>query len=127
MCGRQRQICVRDRFGAVGINGEEANRVPGIINASFGFVDGEALLLALSSLALSTGSACASASLDPSYVLRAMGVSDELAHSSLRFSFGRYTTEDDVVAALEKIELALEQLRASSPHWTNHLSSTKAQ
>ena len=90
------------------INGSVDQRIPGIFNVSFNFVEGESLIMSLSDLAVSSGSACTSASLEPSYVLRALGRNDELAHSSLRFSIGRFTTEEDVDLAIEKVRAAVE-------------------
>ena len=84
---------------------------------SFAFVEGESLLMSLKDLAISSGSACTSASLEPSYVLRALGLNDELAHSSLRFSFGRFTTEDDVDQAAQSVRHAVDKLRELSPLW----------
>jgi cysteine desulfurase len=98
-------------------NGSLAQRVPHNLNVSFNYVEGESLLMALKDLAISSGSACTSASLEPSYVLRALGLSDELAHSSLRFSIGRYTTEADIDYALGKIKDAVSKLRELSPLW----------
>ena len=99
------------------LNGHPDFRLPGALNVSFNFVEGESLIMALKDLAISSGSACTSASLEPSYVLRALGRSDELAHSSLRFSVGRFTTEEDVDFAIEKVTLAVERLRELSPLW----------
>lgn len=99
------------------LNGHPDLRLPGALNVSFNFVEGESLIMALKDLAISSGSACTSASLEPSYVLRALGRSDELAHSSLRFSVGRFTTEEDVDFAIEKVTLAVERLRELSPLW----------
>ncbi len=99
------------------LNGDEQSRLPGALNVSFNFVEGESLIMALKDLAISSGSACTSASLEPSYVLRALGRSDELAHSSLRFSIGRYTTEAEVDFAIEKLRGAVEKLRELSPLW----------
>jgi cysteine desulfurase len=99
------------------INGSVDQRIPGIFNVSFNFVEGESLIMSLSDLAVSSGSACTSASLEPSYVLRALGRNDELAHSSLRFSIGRFTTEEDVDLAIEKVRAAVEKLRELSPLW----------
>ncbi len=99
----------------VQLNGHPEQCLPGILNVSFAGVDGERLLIALKDLALSTGSACASASLDPSHVLQAMGVSRELALSSLRFSLGRYTTADDIEFALERVGESLAGLRRAGP------------
>jgi len=99
------------------VNGDLNQRVAGNINISFAFVEGESLIMALKDLAVSSGSACTSASLEPSYVLRAIGLSDELAHSSIRFSFGRFTTDEDVDFAISKIRHAVEKLRELSPLW----------
>ena len=99
------------------VNGELEHHVPGIINISFNFVEGESLIMSLPELALSSGSACTSASLEPSYVLRALGMNDELAHSSLRFSVGRFTTEKDVDAAIAQVRKSVEKLRELSPLW----------
>lgn len=99
------------------VNGSLEQRVPGNLNVSFAFVEGESLIMALKDIAVSSGSACTSASLEPSYVLRALGLSDELAHSSLRFSFGRFTTEEDVDYAADKVRQAVIKLRELSPLW----------
>ena len=101
----------------VHLNGSSEQHVPGIINISFAFVEGESLIMALRDLAVSSGSACTSASLEPSYVLRALGLNDEMAHSSIRFSIGRYTTEKDVDDAVAKVRHAVEKLRELSPLW----------
>ena len=102
---------------AVTINGDLEQRVPHNLNISFAFVEGESLLMALKDLAVSSGSACTSASLEPSYVLRALGLDDELAHSSIRFSFGRFTTEEEIDYAIELIRVAVNKLRDMSPLW----------
>ncbi|MFT6957115.1 MAG: cysteine desulfurase [Halieaceae bacterium] len=99
----------------VHVNGNVEARLPGAMNISIAFVDGESLIMSLKDLAVSSGSACTSASLEPSYVLRALGLSDELAHSSLRFAFGRFTTEEDVDFAIEQLCAAVEKLRALAP------------
>ena len=99
------------------LNGHPEQRLPGALNVSFNFVEGESLIMALKDLAISSGSACTSASLEPSYVLRALGRSDELAHSSLRFSVGRFTTEEDVDHAILQVLAAVEKLRDLSPLW----------
>ena len=99
------------------LNGHPECRLPGALNVSFNFVEGESLIMALKDLAISSGSACTSASLEPSYVLRALGRSDELAHSSLRFSVGRFTTEEEVDHAIVQVRAAVEKLRALSPLW----------
>jgi cysteine desulfurase len=98
-------------------NGDLDSHVPGIINMSFNFVEGESLIMSLPEIAVSSGSACTSASLEPSYVLRALGMNDELAHSSLRFSIGRFTTEADVDQAINQVRQAVEKLRELSPLW----------
>ncbi len=99
------------------INGNQEQGVPHIFNISFNFVEGESLIMALKDLAVSSGSACTSASLEPSYVLRALGRNDELAHSSIRFSFGRFTTEEEVDHAVEQIQKSIGRLRDMSPLW----------
>jgi len=99
------------------INGDIKQRVPGNLNISFNYVEGESLMMAISDVAVSSGSACTSASLEPSYVLRALGRSDELAHSSIRFSIGRYTTEKDVDDAIRLVREKVEKLRDLSPLW----------
>ena len=99
------------------INGDFDHRIPGNLNVSFNFVEGESLIMALKDLAVSSGSACTSASLEPSYVLRAIGRNDELAHSSIRFSFGRFTTEEDIDYVIPLIRSKIEKLRALSPLW----------
>ncbi|OEF28624.1 IscS subfamily cysteine desulfurase [Vibrio rumoiensis] len=102
---------------AVTINGDLEQRLPNNLNVSFAFVEGESLLMALKDLAVSSGSACTSASLEPSYVLRALGLDDELAHSSVRFSFGRFTTAEEIDYAVEQIRVAVDKLRDMSPLW----------
>ncbi|NVJ66968.1 MAG: IscS subfamily cysteine desulfurase [Gammaproteobacteria bacterium] len=99
------------------LNGHETQRVAGILNVSFNFVEGESLIMALKDLAVSSGSACTSASLEPSYVLRALGRDDELAHSSIRFTIGRFTTEEEVDYALAQINDGIGRLRELSPLW----------
>jgi cysteine desulfurase len=99
------------------VNGDIDHRVAGNLNISFNFVEGESLMMALRDLAVSSGSACTSASLEPSYVLRAIGLNDELAHSSLRMTIGRFTTEEEVDHAIGKIHEAVAKLRELSPLW----------
>ena len=99
------------------VNGSLDHRVASNLNISFAFVEGESLIMALKDLAISSGSACTSASLEPSYVLRALGLSDELAHSSLRFSIGRFTTEEEIDYAIIQVRRAVEKLRELSPLW----------
>ena len=103
------------------INGDLKNKVPNILNVSFNFVEGESLIMGLKDIAVSSGSACTSASLEPSYVLRALGRKDELAHSSIRFSFGRFTNDDDVNNTLEILSNVVHRLRELSPLWEMHL------
>lgn len=105
------------------LNGENAHRIDNVMNISFAFVDGESLMRAISELAVSSGSACTSGSPEPSYVLRALGISDELASSSIRFSFGRMTTEADINRAVDLVRTAVEKLRALSPLWEMHQDS----
>lgn len=102
---------------AVYVNGSIEHRVPGNLNVSFAYVEGESLMMALKDLAVSSGSACTSASLEPSYVLRALGLTDELAHSSIRFSIGRYTTEEEIDYAVNLLKTAIVKLRELSPLW----------
>ena len=99
------------------VSGDMNHQIPGITNISFNFVEGESLIMSLPDIALSSGSACTSASLEPSYVLRALGLNDELAHSSLRFSIGRFTTEENVDQAISSVRTAVEKLRELSPLW----------
>ena len=99
------------------LNGDVDHSIPNIVNISFNFVEGESLMMSLKDFAVSSGSACTSATLEPSYVLRAIGLSDELAHSSIRFSFGRYTTEQDIDHVITQMRSAVEKLRALSPLW----------
>ncbi|MCU7923568.1 MAG: IscS subfamily cysteine desulfurase [Candidatus Thiodiazotropha sp. (ex Dulcina madagascariensis)] len=99
------------------LNGDESQRVAGNLNVSFAFVEGESLIMALKDLAVSSGSACTSASLEPSYVLRALGREDELAHSSIRFTLGRFSTEEEVDYAIDKIRTEVKRLRELSPLW----------
>jgi len=99
------------------INGDMESRIPGNLNISFNYVEGESLMMAISDIAVSSGSACTSASLEPSYVLRALGLSDELAHSSIRFTIGRYTTESEVDEAITLVREKVQKLRDLSPLW----------
>ena len=125
----ERILKLRNRFlksvqqlEQVRVNGALQQRVAGNLNISLAGVEGETLLMSLRDLALSTGSACTSASLEPSYVLKAIGVDDELAHSSLRFSFGRFTTEEEVDFAANTLCAVVKKLRAGSPLWAKHRS-----
>ena len=105
------------RLPEVFLNGDLEQRLPGNLNLSFAYVEGEGLMMGIKDLAVSSGSACTSASLEPSYVLRALGVNEELAHTSLRIGFGRFTTEEEVDFAVEQISSEVERLRAMSPLW----------
>ncbi|MBI2792109.1 MAG: IscS subfamily cysteine desulfurase [Gammaproteobacteria bacterium] len=98
-------------------NGHPTQCLPGILNLSINYIEGESLIMGLKDLALSSGSACTSASLEPSYVLRSLGLNDELAHSSLRFSLGRFTTEDEVNRAIQSVRKVISRLREMSPLW----------
>ena len=120
----KRIIALRDRLlkglgdmEELYVNGDLDKRVPHNLNLSFNYVEGESLLMAIDSLAVSSGSACTSASLEPSYVLRAIGRNDELAHSSIRFSLGRFTTEEDVDYTVNLLKDKVEKLRQLSPLW----------
>lgn len=99
------------------VNGDMEQRVPHNLNISFNFVEGESLIMAIRELAVSSGSACTSASLEPSYVLRALGRSDELAHSSIRFTIGRFTTEEEIDYAIDLVKAKIGRLREMSPLW----------
>ena len=102
------------------VNGDLKQRVPHNLNISFNFVEGESLIMAVKDIAVSSGSACTSASLEPSYVLRALGRSDELAHSSIRFSIGRFTTEEDIDYTIQLMKGKIGKLRELSPLWEMH-------
>ena len=102
------------------VNGDMEHRVPHNLNASFNFVEGESLIMAIKDIAVSSGSACTSASLEPSYVLRALGRSDELAHSSIRFTIGRFTTEADIDYTIDLLKRKVGKLRELSPLWEMH-------
>jgi cysteine desulfurase len=99
------------------VNGDMEHRIPGNLNISFNYVEGESLIMALKDIAVSSGSACTSASLEPSYVLRALGRNDELAHSSIRFTLGRFTTEEDVDYTIKLVKEKIGKLRELSPLW----------
>jgi len=103
------------------VNGDMTQRIPHNLNVSFNFVEGESLIMGIKGVAVSSGSACTSASLEPSYVLRALGRSDELAHSSIRFTLGRFTTEEEVDEVIRQVQSTVAKLRALSPLWDMHL------
>ena len=108
---------IRKECDDIYLNGSETKRVPGNLNLSFAYVEGESLMMGIKNLAVSSGSACTSASLEPSYVLKALGVEEELAHTSLRIGLGRFTTENDVKNAVKQIVNEVQRLRALSPLW----------
>ncbi|MCC7045520.1 MAG: IscS subfamily cysteine desulfurase [Alphaproteobacteria bacterium] len=108
---------IKKRLPEVYLNGDLEHRLPGTLNLSFAYVEGEGLMMGIKDLCVSSGSACTSASLEPSYVLRALGVEEELAHTSLRIGFGRFTTEQEVDYAVEHIVGSVNRLRAMSPLW----------
>jgi len=108
---------IMSRIPDVVLNGDKDARYPGNLNFSFAYVEGESMLMALKNIAVSSGSACTSASLEPSYVLRAIGTDDEMAHSSIRFGIGRFTTEEEVDFAVDLLEKHIGRLREMSPLW----------
>lgn len=114
---RKRLLDGLNEIEEIKLNGHPVKNYPGIVNVSFAFVEGESLLMALKDMAVSSGSACTSASLEPSYVLLALGLEDELAHSSIRFSIGRYTTEEQIDFVVEQTRTAVSRLREMSPLW----------
>lgn len=105
------------RLPEVFLNGHKDKRVPGNLNLSFAHVEGESMIMGIKKLSVSSGSACTSSSLEPSYVLRSIGVGEELAHTSIRFGIGRFTTDEEINLALEAIITSVEKLRAMSPLW----------
>jgi cysteine desulfurase len=114
---RDRLLAGIQQMEEVYVNGDLERRVPHNLNISFNYVEGESLIMAIKDIAVSSGSACTSASLEPSYVLRALGRSDELAHSSIRFSIGRFTTEEQIDHAVKLIQNKVGKLRDMSPLW----------
>jgi cysteine desulfurase len=108
------------RLDSIQVNGSREKRLPGNLNVSFAFVEGEALMMAIKDVACSSGSACTSASLEPSYVLHAMGIGDDLAHSSIRFGLGRWTTEEEVDFVADLVSTKVEKLRDMSPLYEMH-------
>jgi len=111
---------ITSKLTEVYVNGTMEHRLPGNLNISFAFVEGESLLMALKDVAVSSGSACTSASLEPSYVLRALGAGDDLAHSSIRFGIGRFNTEEQIDFVIDLVVKAVERLRSLSPLWEMH-------
>ena len=114
---RDRLLAGVQEMEEVFVNGDMQRRVPHNLNVSFNFVEGESLIMAVKDIAVSSGSACTSASLEPSYVLRALGRSDELAHSSIRFTLGRFTTAEEIAYAVDHIKTKVTKLREMSPLW----------
>ena len=108
---------LQDNIPQIVINGDLESRYPGSINISFAYVEGESLIMSIKDLAVSSGSACTSSTLEPSYVLRALGVEEELAHTSLRLGIGRFTTEKEIDYTIEKISKGVNHLRNLSPLW----------
>jgi len=117
---RDKLLAGMQQMEEVFVNGDLAQRVPHNLNLSFNFVEGESLIMAVKDIAVSSGSACTSASLEPSYVLRALGRSDELAHSSIRFTLGRFTTQEEVEYAVNHLKTKVAKLRDLSPLWEMH-------
>jgi cysteine desulfurase len=114
------QTRIMSRLDEVYVNGSLQHRLPGNLNLSFNFVEGEGLMMAIKDVAVSSGSACTSTSLEPSYVLRALGVGDELAHSSIRFGLGRFNTEEEVDYVADLLVEKVRRLRELSPLWEMH-------
>jgi len=117
---RDKLLAGLEEIEEVYVNGDLKQRVPHNLNISFNYVEGESLIMAVKDIAVSSGSACTSASLEPSYVLRALGRSDELAHSSIRFSIGRFTTEEDIDYTVQLMKSKIGKLRELSPLWEMH-------
>ena len=114
---RERMLAGLKGMEEIYINGDLEQRVPHNLNISFAYVEGESLIMAVKDIAVSSGSACTSASLEPSYVLRALGRNDELAHSSIRFTFGRFTTEEEIDYTVDLLKVKIGKLRELSPLW----------
>ena len=111
---------ITSKLEDVYLNGHATDRLPGNLNLSFAYVEGEALMMGIKDVAVSSGSACTSASLEPSYVLKALGVGDELAHSSIRFGLGRFNTEEEVDFVIDDVVRAVNHLRDMSPLYEMH-------
>jgi cysteine desulfurase len=111
------QARIEKEIPEVIVNGSREHRLPGTLNVSFRYIEGESLIMGLKDVALSSGSACTSASLEPSYVLREMGLDDELAHSSLRMCVGRLTTREEIDYVVDRLRQQVEKLREMSPLW----------
>jgi cysteine desulfurase len=109
------QAGIFERLDEVYLNGHPTERLPGNLNVSFAYVEGESLLMGMNDIAVSSGSACTSATLEPSYVIRALGTDEELAHSSIRFGLGRFNTEEEVDFVTERVSKEVKRLREMSP------------
>jgi cysteine desulfurase len=109
------QAGIYERLDEVYLNGHPTERLPGNLNVSFAYVEGESLLMGMNDIAVSSGSACTSATLEPSYVIRALGTDEELAHSSIRFGLGRFNTEEEVDFVTERVCKEVKRLREMSP------------
>ena len=114
-CAIRLQAGLFERLEDVYLNGHPTERLPGNLNVSFAYVEGESLLMGMHDVAVSSGSACTSATLEPSYVIRALGVDEELAHSSIRFGLGRFNTEEEVDFVTERVSGEVKRLREMSP------------
>jgi cysteine desulfurase len=108
---------IHDKIPDIFLNGDREQRYPGCINLSFAYIEGESMIMAIKALAVSSGSACTSSSLEPSYVLRGLGVDEELAHTSIRFGIGRFTTEKEIDFAIQLVASKIDKLRSMSPLW----------
>merc|ERR1711934_1247172 len=117
---------ITDKIPDVILNGDASQRYWGNINLSFSYVEGESLLMALKNVAVSSGSACTSASLEPSYVLRAIGVGEGLAHTSIRFGFGRFTSEEEVDRTIAHVVQEVTRLRDMSPLWEMEMEAMES-
>jgi cysteine desulfurase len=111
----QLQAGLFERLDEIYVNGHPTQRLPGNLNVSFAYVEGESLLMGINDIAVSSGSACTSATLEPSYVIRALGINEELAHSSIRFGLGRFNTEEEVDYVTERVAREVKRLREMSP------------
>ena len=114
-CADKLQAGLFERLDEVYVNGHPTERLPGNLNVSFAYVEGESLLMGINDIAVSSGSACTSATLEPSYVIRALGIDEELAHSSIRFGLGRFNTEEEVDYVTDRVSREVKRLREMSP------------
>ena len=114
------RVGISSQLDYVEVNGHPTERLPGNLNLSFGFVEGEGLMMGIKDIAVSSGSACTSASLEPSYVLKALGADDERAHSSIRFGIGRFNTDEEIDFVIQDVVRAVNHLRDMSPLYEMH-------